>query len=415
MPRSPPAPLALVPCDADARGIFDRARANVIAAAVGEIEKVDKTVGITLQVLENIGVGLSSCEPFFDLETAKGKKKWSVMYLGTIKVVDPGMWAAATVDCPDEGAAAAHMMRMLRSVLTGVEKAQQQGVAGDAKNNRITVVTADEGDDSYMQMEVGGDTIADNMQLVAIMYGRAFSDDFVPKIAVLKRMMYCVKVEWALATLCRITLKSLRVSPSDTPFILLKRWCVGFCLVTVGAAVPSPVLRMMTIDSSGAGKVHGNFPVQWLSWFDCLTMLDTMEVALLGFSNEMQLGIVESTITVLAGVTRAGPPRLSGSAAMLHAARGIMATASSARMGSLSAKLSMDECQLADDGGERDPVVLGPNDLPKMKGGNPDGALCKDWAKGRCPRAKCSFRHGKVVPKKKKRKSAPEDEAAEEE
>ena len=44
---------------------------------------------------------------------------------------------------------------------------------------------------------------------------------------------------------------------------------------------------------------------------------------------------------------------------------------------------------------EDDVVPNTPNKLPRMKGGNPDGKLCKDFMKGKCKGATCSFSHEK--------------------
>ena len=144
-----------------------------------------------------------------------------------------------------------------------------------------------------------------------------------------------------------------------------------------------------SFESGGYGIVPG-YADAWLSWYDCLDLLDTLEVAFVPLAEAAQTSVIESIINIVSGSTGSGRPRLTASCAIGRAvsdAIRIIAAAAAAEAGSSKRKV-----------GDEDPPKLGPNMLERMKGGNPKGELCKDFARGRCPRALCSFSHVKPKP-----------------
>ena len=74
--------------------------------------------------------------------------------------------------------------------------------------------------------------------------------------------------------------------------------------------------------------------------------------------------------------------------AVSDAVRIISAAAAASANTSLKRKADDDE-----EGAKKESI--GPNGLVRMKGGNPEGEPCRDFAKGKCPRQKCSWSHVK--------------------
>ena len=153
--------------------------------------------------------------------------------------------------------------------------------------------------------------------------------------------------------------------------------------------------------------MNHNFPLQYLSWYDCADLLETFEANVSGLSQEVQLSLVESLIKHLSHASGIGKPRPTASYVVARAVHDMILMIGNARTASVTpTKRKLEDTPDELGGG----VMLGPNLLEKMKGGNPAGDACKDFLKGRCPRAKCSFSHAK---KPKKPPQNPVDETAE--
>ena len=369
-----PAPLAPVSVNADVRSVVANSRSFGLMPAIANIEKA---AGVDSVILKSIGMGTDAGTLFFDCISASEKTAWVRMYLVAIKTVDPGGWDVLTEHCEDDPAEAVFMGRLLRNLLIKLDEQEKESAVVRPK---VTVVNANDDDNAYMVAEFTGTELDEAQKLVRIMFGRRFNSGYVPKIAVLKRMCYSVKMDTALPSIERIPLKSLRVLPGDTPIILFKRWLVGHMVCSVGASVPVGVV------SNGCGDLP-MYGEQWMSWFDCVDLLEAMELCFVGMPLASQTSLIESTVTIMSALTSTGRPRLSASAAISGAVHDVLRMSGSARLSMLAP-----EPPQPIPPGEQ-PPNLGPNGLVKMKGGNPNGELCLDFARGKCPRNKCSFSH----------------------
>ena len=217
-------------------------------------------------------------------------------------------------------------------------------------------------------------------ELCAQIYLRPFHADYIPKLAVLKRMCYSARIDRKMPALTRVPLSSLRVHSLDPTLLLLKRWLVGMCLVSAGTMAPHG------FETGGYGDIRGAY--MWLSWIDCLDLLETLETQFVRLSDNARTSVIESLIDIIAASTGLGTPRITASCAVGRAvsdAVRIIASAAAADANP-SHKRKIED---ADD----QPKKLGPNGLVRMKGGNPEGAPCKDFAKGKCPRTFCCWSH----------------------
>ena len=379
-PSTPPLPG--VPFSSDALRIVEQAGATIIMPAVAATERV---ASITITVLENLGTGVGDGSTFADASTMAERAAWIKQYANTLAHAD---WAGikqilvpAEVTERDDRkgwrlGAVARMLRALRKLLDSND-------VTDGSQRSITVYAKTEEESAYAH-DFPGSELEQQQRMCQDFYARSFHSDFVPKIAVLKRICYAVRIDHKLAPLTRVPLSALRITPKDPPHLLFKRWCIGHCIVAAGFDPPHA-----SFEDGGFGVVPG-YAAAWLSWYDCLDLLDTLEVMFVPLTEAAQTSVIESLIGIVSGSTGGGRPRLTASCAIGRAvsdAIRIIAAAAAADAGSAKRK-ALDE----------EPPKLGPNMLERMKGGNPKGELCKDFARGRCPRALCSFSHVKPKP-----------------
>ena len=369
-----PAPLPAVLVTPDAIQRVKNAGSELILPAVAAVEMVEE---VTMSVLNNLGVGLGDGSTFSDAESKAEKLEWLQAYSKAIAQKDMGMVkqiaVPATITVKEERAAArlTAVMRMVRSIVS------PDVSSGGGGTHNITVVSKTEEESAYSH-DFPGTELETQQSLCSSYYSRPFHADFVPKMAVLKRMCYSVKIDRKLSSLARIPLSALRVSPLEPALVLFKRWCIGYCIIAVGVSPPAG------FESGGYGEAGGS--ILWLSWWDCLDLLDTLEIQLALLGEAARTSVIESIINIVAGATGAGSPRITASCAIGRAvsdAVRIVASACAADAQSRKRK---------NDDGSGEPQ-LGTNGLVRMKGGNPAGAPCRDFKKNKCSRSTCSFSH----------------------
>ena len=362
--------------------IVTAANAQIILPAIATVEKVGV---VSVSVLDCLGVGIDDSSTFADADNKAEKTAWLHKY--AIAIIDADKGAVRQIVVPPaivgsmerKAAKVTAVVRMLRGIVASAAR-----VEGSSPEQRITVVAKSEDESAYShdfpgcELEVQQATCADY-------YGRQFHADFVPKMAVMKRMCYCVRIDHKLPSLARIPLSSLRVSANESTFIQLKRWCVGLCIIAVGMAPPTG------FSSGGYGEINGT--TLWLSWWDCLDLLDALETQLPALPDTAHASVIESIVTIVASATGQGTPRPTASQAIGQAVADCMRIIAAAKAADAS---SPHKRKLED---ALDSPKLGPNGLERMKGGNPAGALCRDFGKARgCPRSLCSFAHVRPAP-----------------
>ena len=381
--------LPVVPIDADVIGLIDKAGVAGLMPAVAAVEQVKE---INKEVVSTIGFGLDGFV-WFDAHDAADKKKWIVNYMGAMIRADAkGVsawakdrgWTTATDRAMQIGRSTRRFVDLLS------EERSSGGDAGARKTPKITVV-ADAEDGSYTSDEFDGTELAKQQKMAWIMYRREFIPGLVVKIKVMMKMKYSIAVEMQLPSIERVSLKDLRMKPSDTSITLLERWIIGVFLVCAGAGVPPGM------ESNGFGNVDGNgtFPTQYLSWHDCQPLLDTYKVAISAVDESVAVSILESLITTMAAKSGAGHPRLTASAVFGMTVHEVNGCINAAVVGANAAAIVIEQRAAKRAKLEDDVVPNTPNKLPRMKGGNPDGKLCKDFMKGKCKGATCSFSHEK--------------------
>ena len=380
-PASTP-PLPSVPYASDALRIVEQADATHIMPAIAATERV---ASITLTVLENLGTGVGDGSTFADTSTMAERAAWIKTYAHTLLRADATGLKQIMIptDVTERGDRLAWRLGAIARMLRALRKALDSSGENDASRRSITVFARTEEESAYSH-DFPGTELEQQQRLCADLYARSFHSDFVPKIAVLKRICYAVRIDHKLAPLTRVPLSSLRITPKDPPHLLFKRWCVAHCIVAAG------VDPHASFEDGGYGVIPGCANA-WLSWYDCLDLLDTLEVMFVPLAEAAQTSVIESIIGIVSGSTGGGRPRLTASCAIGRAvsdAIRIIAAAAAADAGSNKRK--------AND--EDPPIKLGPNMLERLKGGNPKGELCKDFARGKCPRALCSYSHVKPKP-----------------
>jgi hypothetical protein len=341
---------------------------------------------VTEAVVRNVGLGLDGIL-LGDLKGASAKKKWALAYVKALIKADKGGIAAHTAaHGSDNEAKMFQLMRDIRGLFSAVT--QEEGGAPGA-SPKITVVANSE--EAVYSMDFQPTDLEDAQKMIRIMYGRPFSVLVVPKHSVLKKIVYSIKVDMKMVGIDRVSMASLAAGPSDTALLRLRRYLVGHMLACAGTALVPGAMY-----DGGFGGVHASFPTQYLSWFDCCDLLETFETSVACLAEPIQESLVETLIKRMAHSSGTGFPRPSASCVVGRAVHEVISMVGSAQAveHSLAAlgKRRLDEDPPLETGGG---ALLGPNGLEKMKGGNPAGEPCKDFAKGRCPRPKCSFAHAK--------------------
>ena len=390
-PAAPAAAPPTVPIDADAVEIIDKCELRTLMPAVASIEMTKK---IDKQMLYSIGMGAPEGIIFFDLHTAEEKKKWIGTYSTHLVAADKKAYIAFGRDrgFTDRRERIMCMCRALRGLLDALTA---ERLPSAATNNKITVVQGDAEDNAYSK-EFDGTWLEQQVHMAWVMYKRSFVAGILPKHTVLKKIFYAISVEHRMASIARVPIKSLRTDPLDSAMLILKRYLVGHFLCGVGAsALPS-------MDAIMYGDMGHEFPVQYISWHDCQDLLDTCEVEFAGLDDAVALAIVETVITNMVAKSSTGHPRLTASAAIGKTVHEINQITGTAKISTRAVQVAMLEQGRGGEPpakkpkpGEGEPA-LGPNLLERKKGGNDAGALCIDFAKGKCPRNKCSFKHAKA-------------------
>ena len=258
------------------------------------------------------------------------------------------------------------------------------------------------------------DEVKELLNLLKVMYNIRLSAHEIPKMSVLKRIMYATKIEEVFPNPDRITLESMRRTAKDSPITLLGRLVWGTVLCAAGAGVKD------TQRDDEAGWFSSKYQSQWCNAMraqDLMKEVDEVrdqlgpaeqmalakrihksmfkststsnETAALAFSKNTskvhELPPPSGGETVPRGKKRlfdegGGPPAKAMKKKGQSETK--VAEATETEKGGKSAKW-------ADKAGE-----IGPNGLPRMKDGNKAGSKCERFFSGDgCKFSTCSFSH----------------------
>ena len=258
------------------------------------------------------------------------------------------------------------------------------------------------------------DEVKELLSLLKVMYNVRLSAHEIPKLSVLKKIMYATKIEEVFPNPDRISMESMRRTAKDSPITLLGRLVWGTVLCAAGAGVKD------TQRDDEAGWFSSKYPSQWCNAMrakDLMKEVDEVrdqlgpgeqmvlakrihksmfkststsnETASLSFSKNTskvhELPSPSGGETVQKVKKRSlaeggGPPAKAKKKKGLFETK--VAEATEAEKGAKSVKW-------ADKAGE-----LGPNDLPRVKGGNKSGSQCVRFFSGEgCKFNTCSFSH----------------------
>ena len=274
----------------------------------------------------------------------------------------------------------------------------------------VYTIATKEGEMNYALPAYSTAEVKKQMELVGIMYSLRLRAHALPTAGVFKKLAYWVLDQGCWPSSDFVKLEALRREAYDSQYTLFMRLLYGCLVVAAGMTVPH------TARDDGQGKVPGHAD-QWLSGLQIVDLLQELE-AVRDRLSDQELG----------GVTRAMHEQLHKSSSV----GGV--SGSFAVHGQISdlTKYVNTQLQIASaNGGKGSPRTgrkerkrergaspgtlklageeetekktykdeegaLGPNNLPRMKGGNPKGAYCGKLKKsGKCTYEYCSFSHVK--------------------
>ena len=108
------------------------------------------------------------------------------------------------------------------------------------------------------------------MAVVKDMYNMRLRTHELPKQSVMKRIMYAVKTEGVWPDPARVTLEMMRLKPTDKAYTLFKRLLMAVCTASAGARAPAG------LRDDGAGVVTG-YGVQWCSATAAVEVLKSVD------------------------------------------------------------------------------------------------------------------------------------------
>ena len=400
------AALAQVAIDEEAGAVASQAGALDLMPAIANIEQLHNET-LSLGNLKCMGMGFDAGIEFKDVTTPGDKKVWLDKYVDAIASVDRARMLAkfpskATANTVDKLA----VKRSLRGLLDGLF-AREEAIIRPSPP-KVTVLKSPDDTVDFSNHEYDGTDIELAQQMCAKLFMVEFEPEHLPTISVLKKMSYSFAIERVLPGADRISLVALARISGEEPFLLLRRYLAGMVFVSAGA-VADDVARH---EARGHGKIGSHF--YWLSWFDCQTLCAAFDFRTAKLSREIKLEILAALIEMMHALSGGPSPRPTGSAAVCAARQDLVRIVCSASVAAAAAAQASGEvaeaaraAALHTEAAAARGTPLGPNGLPRMKGGNPEGAACLDWAKGTCSGA-CSYSHaGKRGEKKKRGRDAP--------
>ena len=283
---------------------------------------------------------------------------------------------------------------------------------GMVHGTTVYTIAAKEGEMNYALPAYSTKEVKSQMELVGLMYSLRLRTHALPTAGVFKKLAYWITDQGCWPSSEFVTLESFRREAYDSQYTLFLRLLNGCLVVAAGMEVPK------TARDDGQGQVPGQ-PDQWLSGLQIIDLLQEVE------SVRDRLTDAE-----LGGVTRAMHEQMHKSTSVggvsgSFAAHGqisdltkyvntqLQIATASGKKGGGSPRTPRAEKKRGRVPSSPIPTVageeeegkktykdevgeLGPNGLPRMKGGNPKGDACGKLKKtGKCPYESCSYSHAK--------------------
>ena len=260
------------------------------------------------------------------------------------------------------------------------------------------------------------------MKLVRTMHNIRLRWHDLPKFAMLKRIMFATKIneEWSRPDV--VSLEMMRRQKSDKAITLMRRLLWGHVVCAAGTGI-KPEVR-----DDGAGYVSAKYAAQWASAEQARNLCAELEEVrddVHGTGRDQTMcDMLYTIISKAVGASNETPSlAMSKAATKVHEfAGGESATARAASGRKRSRRGAAEQADAAGQkqkktktgrqqtpprqqatppktggGSEKYPDedgALGPNGLPRKKGGNPAGRKCDRLSNGgACPFKYCSFSH----------------------
>jgi len=434
-PTGPP-PEAEV--DEDCEAVVSEAGIEWLVNAMCALEGVGR---MTMKVLKNIGVGASSGVKLLECVGAKESAEYRQKYVTELVAIDQSLYKITPPLGKGKASERAQnsmkeLMRMIAELCEILKKAEK-GPAPDgattAQKSILTVVTQTEEDRETTLASLDSAAVGSRRELLKTMYNVRLQPHEMAQLNQLKRIGHWVVTERCFPDPGRYPYTKMTGASTDGHLMQFRRMLLGCVLVAVGDGAP----KDKRDDGAGKKDLRGSYKAQWANANVAIDLLAQIEEKRDVLTNA-EIGLVCATLsTALYKSTSLGGETLS--LAMAQAISTVPqviqnAQAVAARTQTKQPKLNKPpegeltdkqkkkkkeeekkrqrQLDLAQAGsppakepktGEGKPGVagwadeegaIGPNRLPRMVGGNPEGDLCKYIQAGRTCRFKtCSFSH----------------------
>ena len=281
------------------------------------------------------------------------------------------------------------------------------------------LVTTTEEERAYADQEYDTAKKEVHIKLMSVMYNQQVRDFQLPSAPNMKKVSYWVKKESCFPDPDRVGLKQMRKKDTDSAWTCFQRILYATGTVACGLAAN------VELRDDGAGKV-AKYGTQWLN-FNCAVQLmlevqehvdgmadadlaDVLHAVLLALHKGTQRGN-ETASLALSKMVAMVPTMVQ--AVVLRNRGGVSTPRKEKRKGEAKTPPTKKKTKGRTKGAEapvKDAVknggrpdvgwvdeedVLGPNGLPRKKGGNPKGSPCRQFALSTCQYETCSFSHAK--------------------
>ncbi|KAL1511769.1 hypothetical protein AB1Y20_005055 [Prymnesium parvum] len=361
---------------------------------------------LTLVVLKSFGLGSSSGVRLVDCKTATEATTERLLVARELVALD-AKWIAEAAGTSE------------------ADKARNAGPAGAAGGPGVTsyVVTQTEEERGFTLPAFDADEIKRQKGVLVQMYNiQSTRAHCMPSLAGMKKIAYWVRNEGCWPDPARVSLESMRREPTDSALLKFRRIVYGVMVVAAGEKV-GPTTRHEGACGSkkhGAQWAHGDLLEELLSELgeaadkipetEMASVVAVMHESLFKSTSRgnesVSLAASQQICKVVDYVSQA---KLASAHAMaaanaVHGRGGGGAPkspAGSKKTKRGSASSTPDKAQRKAGKAERatptkwpdEEGALGPNGLPRKKGGNPAGASCERRAKGACQFKTCSYSH----------------------
>lgn len=423
--KRPPKPAL----SADAKDVLQACDAKILIRAIGQVEGL---TALTLSDLANLGCGTRSGTILRECTTGVERAAARAEIANELMKADKALLVIAPSPDGKTTAREVSAKAVSRKVIAVVEASTaalnpvQKTTTDRADEGTKTVYTVAQNEDerAFSMQTFEMSDVKQGLAILLDMYNWRVRPSDLPTLGVFKKLAYWLKQNSSTADPARLKLTAYRRDPDESSSVLMRREISGIAIIMAGERA-DPELR-----DDGAGKTT-RFGVQWAKGEVLQDMISEIEEARDKLS-ETELGnVCELIRTAMHKATGTASAPVTGSLAMVqqitkmteHVAyargRTMMSPTKTREKGQKSkgnknatappASPSKRKGPAEEETSEkkrgrgtrpqRKPYIdaegeLGPNELPRMKGGNPKGDPCDKVPTARgCTFKFCSFSH----------------------